>query len=123
MKRSPLKRKSFKKKKKEGWTGTFNQVPPIDKKGSLMAFFFLEIWEERKGDRYCYETGKKLYGDPSSTMFHHILEKSKYPQFKFEKWNIVLLTPEVHEQVHLNIDKTPRVKALKEYLLNQLDNE
>lgn len=76
--------------------------------------FYLEIWIER--EPYCFETGEYLGDEPLITMFHHVLEKSKYPQFRHEKWNVVLLTPDVHSQVHSNIDKCPKVKALTERL-------
>ena len=108
MKRSPLKRKSPLKKKKN--------KKSIDLKEDISTLslgeFYQEIWDETI-NKVCYETGQYLGREPLTTMFHHILEKSKYPEYKFCKWNIVLLRPEVHEQVHLNIDKTPKVKALK----------
>jgi len=67
---------------------------------------FLEIWEERP--HYCEETGLYLGQVPLSTMMHHILAKSKYPQYKYEKWNIALLHPDVHSQVETDITKTPK---------------
>lgn len=76
--------------------------------------FYLEIWIER--DHVCFETGEYLGEEPLMTMFHHVLEKSKYPEYRHDKWNIVLLKPEVHNQVHSNIDKTPKVKELTERL-------
>lgn len=81
--------------------------------------FFKEIWDETPYNRRkCYETGVRLKGPPLSTYFHHVLEKedNKYPEYAYCKWNIVLLHPDVHAQVHLNIDKTPKVKALREAL-------
>ncbi len=82
-----------------------------------MKHVFMSIWNGR--ERICYETGKKLYGEPLSTYFHHVLEKSKYPQYKFCGWNIVLVTPEVHDQVHKDMDKTPKIKKLHLELLEK----
>ena len=85
-----------------------------------MFLFFIEIWEDTpQSMRKCYETGRWLGNEPLSTFFHHVLEKQTYPEFCLERWNIVLLHPDVHNQVHSNIDKTPKVKALKEELLEK----
>lgn len=78
--------------------------------------FFLEIWSRR--EHICFETGKYLGETPLSTMFHHCLYKSLYKEFALEDWNIVLLHPDVHNQVHSDSTKTPKVqeytKQLKE---------
>jgi len=78
------------------------------------ADFYMEIWEER--EHKCFETGKPLTGEPLTLYFHHLLGKAKYPQYRHEKWNIVLLHPDAHSQVETFIDKCPRVKALTEHL-------
>lgn len=79
---------------------------------------YKEIWNERP--HYCYETGKWLGNEPLTTMFHHVLFKHDYPLYRHEKWNIVLLSPDIHSQVHSDMDKTPKVKALMKELLNNL---
>ena len=59
------------------------------------------------------ESGKKLYEKYykyNTSIYHHILEKNRYLEYEFEEWNIVFLSPEIHDQVHVNIDKTPKVK-------------
>jgi len=101
---------------------------------------FLEIWDEREieevrydgtktGKFYCldFETGIKLYRIPfreNTCCYHHILEKSKYPEYDLCKWNVVIISPFNHDQVHTNIDKTPKIKAKTEELLNKhLNNE
>lgn len=85
-----------------------------------MNEFFMQIWNKTPHNkRVCYETGVKLKYPPLTTYFHHVLEKSdhKYKKFAYKEWNIVLLHPDVHTQVHIDIDKTPKVKALREQLL------
>jgi len=47
-------------------------------------------------------------------MFHHLLWKSIYPEYKYEEWNVILLDPDIHELAHVNIDLTPIVKRLTE---------
>lgn len=76
-----------------------------------------EIWQER--EHVCHETGEKLYGEPLKSYFHHVLEKEMYPQFRYEKWNMVLVSVATHYQIHNDITFCPRIKALKEQLLKE----
>lgn len=76
--------------------------------------YYQEIWNER--NCVCFETGKPLGMEPLTLYFHHILPKAKYPQYRYEKWNIVLLHPDAHSQAEIMLDKCPRVKALTEHL-------
>ena len=70
--------------------------------------FYMKIWEDR--EHICFETGEYI-SEPLMTVFHHVLEKSHYPEYRHCPWNIVLLLPDIHNQVHTNIDKTPNVLA------------
>lgn len=79
--------------------------------------FFSEIWEER--EHRDYETDEPIIEEVSTRNFHHVLEKDPYPQFRYEKWNIVLVKWETHDKVHRNIDLTPRIKQLKQKLIKQ----
>jgi hypothetical protein len=79
-----------------------------------MVEFFLEIWHER--EHYCFETGKWLGNKMQITMMHHLLHKSTYPQFAYSKWNVVILSQDIHELAHSNLDKCPKVKELTERL-------
>lgn len=81
--------------------------------------WFLELFDkhclEDENGKYviCFESGKKLYEKYykyNTSIYHHILEKNRYLEYEFEEWNIVFLSPEIHDQVHVNIDKTPKVK-------------
>lgn len=78
--------------------------------------FFLKIWNSRP--HVSFESGLPIYGEPTSTMFHHCLEKGieKYKKYALEDWNIVLLLPSEHNQVHTDISKTPKVKEYTEKL-------
>lgn len=86
-----------------------------------MQEFFMEIWNNTPPyRRRCYETGEQLPNPPLSTYFHHVLPKSKFPEYRLSAWNIVLLLPKIHDQAEINLDKTPRVKEYKQRLLNQI---
>jgi hypothetical protein len=81
--------------------------------------FYQSIWERRK--HVCYETGEYLGNEARTYMFHHVLEKEKHDQYRHEEWNIVLVSWNTHAQVHSNIDKTPKIKALKAQLLLKIE--
>lgn len=78
---------------------------------------FEEIWQERP--HYCFESGQFLGYEALSTMFHHCLYKSVYPQFALNKENIVLITPNIHQLTHISIDKTPKIKEYTQELRNK----
>jgi hypothetical protein len=80
----------------------------------LDKIFYQKIWEER--EHVCYESNEYLGDEPNIFYFHHVLEKSKYPQYRHCAWNIILVKAEIHTQIHSNIDKTPKVKVLTQQL-------
>lgn len=61
-----------------------------------MREFFLEIWAKRKIHK-CEMCGEWLGSEPLSYMFDHILEKSVYPELKFEEDNIAYLCLLCHD--------------------------
>ena len=86
--------------------------------------WFLEIWDERKEkDEFgyfvrCFETNKKMYEQYykyNTSVYHHVLLKSKYREFEFNRENIVIILPEIHSQIHVDSSKTPKIE---EYTLN-----
>ena len=83
----------------------------VKKENTLKQFeMFREIHKEHSTKR-CFECNCKVDG-ASSAQFHHILFKSAYPEYRLEKWNIVLLCETHHNQVHTDITKTPKVNVL-----------
>lgn len=106
--KKPLK-KSFKPINKI--TSKQKEKNVIKKELTIQQFeMFREIYKEHPTKR-CYECNCKVDG-ASSVQFHHILFKSAYPQYRLEKWNIVLLCETHHNQVHTDVTKTPKVNAL-----------
>lgn len=87
---------------------------------------FKEIWDEREdeqGNCYCFETGRTLYGTSyrnNSCCYDHVLEQgvTKYPQYTKTKKNIIIVHPDVHFTRHQDIDKTPKIKEYREFLLS-----
>jgi hypothetical protein len=113
MRKSTLKKRSEKKVK---------EVLDNKKEQEMMHRFFMDIWNSmRPEQRVCYETGDKVH-DPSTVNFHHVLYKERYPEYKFSKWNIVLVSWRAHDQTHTDDTKTPKIHALKESLLRKHKN-
>lgn len=59
-----------------------------------MRKFYNKLFYKRE----CYSelSGKYLGNEPKSYMFDHLWEKSKYPEFADNEWNIVLCTLDEH---------------------------
>ena len=71
--------------------------------------FYQGIWEER--EHIDFETGEFIPGEALNLYFHHVLPKSKYPEYRHEKWNIVLVTWDTHSKAETNLDFVPKIKA------------
>lgn len=61
-----------------------------------MHEFFLDLWNEKQ--HYCENCRKWLGNEPLSYHFDHLLEKSKYPQLRLAKDNIMLVCLECHDE-------------------------
>lgn len=82
--------------------------------------FFLEIWNER--EHVDFETGQPIYGDPLTLYFHHVLAKrpDAYPQFRYEKWNIVLVSWDTHTNCENHRWKIlPKIAAYRDELIKK----
>lgn len=79
-----------------------------------MMDFFLSIWKERPHKSEI--SGKKIYGEPLTLYFHHILPKKKYPQAALDKENVIILTWEEHDNVELNMYKYDEINNRREQL-------
>jgi len=56
--------------------------------------FYREIWNER--EHKCQVTGEWLGNELKSIFVEHLLEKSVFPQFRYEKRNIALVSGDIH---------------------------
>jgi len=79
--------------------------------------FYVSIWN--KSDKRCQVTGKYLGNEPLTTFFHHILSKSRFPEYRWCEWNILMVDPEVHAQIELDMDRVPGVRKLTEELMEK----
>ena len=131
LKKTPLKRKSTSIKKISDKQKIKNEEKREQTK--LRQLLFLEIWDEREetdsaGNKFvrCFETGKRMsrgFYRLNSCCYHHVLHKEKHPEFDLVKENIIILMPDVHAQVHTNIDKTPKVKEKTQELVYEFFEE
>lgn len=76
--------------------------------------FFNMIWRTRT--HRSEVSGALLGNSPSSLYFHHILPKRTYKEAEFDEENIILLTPEEHASVELDIYKYEEVNNRREKL-------
>jgi hypothetical protein len=82
-----------------------------------MHKMFMHIWDRRPHNSEV--SGERLSSPPSSAYFHHILEKEKYPEAKFDEENIILLTLDEHHNVDSNMYKYERINFKREYLITK----
>lgn len=113
LKKTPIRKKSEKQRSRLGEQKLLQEAD---------WRFYLEIWDER--DHICFETDQYLGNEPQTLFFHHVLEKGirRYKKYRHCKWNIVLISWQVHDQVGMDIDRCPRIKAYHDKLLKQIED-
>lgn len=74
--------------------------------------FYKEVWAA--SPHSCQNCNCKLPKTPYNWMFHHILEKRNYPQFRHTPENIAILCLECHSKCETNIDFAPRMKTRRQ---------
>lgn len=72
--------------------------------------FYMEVWNA--SPHVCVECLRKLGRTMNIIFMHHLLPKSKYPQYRHVPQNIAILCLDHHSQAEINIDKVPKVKRL-----------
>lgn len=72
--------------------------------------FYKEIWAA--SSHFCQNCGCKLPKTPYNWMFHHLLPKAKYPNFRHESINIAILCLLCHSKCETNIDFSPKIKSM-----------
>ena len=70
--------------------------------------FYKMVWAASKPE--CQNCNCKLPKTPYNWMFHHLLEKRNYPQYRHTPENIMILCLECHSKAETNIDFAPKVK-------------
>ncbi len=83
--------------------------------------FFEYVWKTKP--HYCQECGKEL-GEMKKWYMHHILPKSKYPYWRHDERNILMLCYQHHNEIESAIS-APKLKvfALAESIKEKLFNE
>ena len=70
--------------------------------------FYKEIWDNSEHKCQC-GCNQRLGKEPLTSFFHHLLEKAKYPQFRHEHSNIMILHPDCHNAYHSMSSNRPEV--------------
>lgn len=111
LKRTPLKRKpsSIKRVSEKRKAEKAQSISDSDK----MWQMFNEIWNVRP--HLCNVCGSHLGNIPKSYHFDHLLEKSKYPEFKYDKDNILLVCIDCHACKTNGFPKPKHSEAIKQF--------
>jgi hypothetical protein len=80
-----------------------------------MFHLFMKIWYSR-GNR-SEVSGTPLGKEPLSTFFHHILPKETHDEYRLVEENIIILTPEEHDNVHIDMYRYEEINKRREQLL------
>jgi len=80
-------------------------------------WMFLLIWNKRSHKSEV--SGDFLGKEPLTTFFHHILPKSKYPELDLIEENIMLMTPDEHNNVENDMYRYEEVNKRRDYLLKK----
>jgi len=89
--------------------------------------FYKEIWAASPHHCQC-GCHARLGKEPLTTMFHHLLFKSKYPDLRHTPENIMLLHPNCHNAYHANPLNRPEItrrqaEVLKLYEAGKLNEK
>lgn len=82
--------------------------------------FYKEIYAA--SPHWCQNCECKLPKEPQTFMFHHLLEKRNYPQFRYTPENIMILCLTCHSKAETNIDFAPKIKQRRIEVENLLVN-
>lgn len=85
----------------------------------LQSIMFNSIWNERK--HQCDVSDTALTVEARTYYFHHILEKRAYEKYALCKWNIIILSYEVHTAYENKSDTVSELVTLRELLLHKLN--
>lgn len=97
------------------FTGSYDVKPlgNLDRNLEIRRMF-MNIWKSKP--HFSELSGASLGREPFSTFFHHILPKSKHPEAALDPENIILLTPEEHDNVEIDMYRYPEVNSRREQL-------
>lgn len=80
--------------------------------------FYKEVWAA--SPHKCQNCDCKLPKTPYNWMFHHLLEKRNYPQFRHTPENIMILCLTCHSKAETNIDFAPKIQIRRIQVEKQL---
>lgn len=95
---------------------SYNKAKNVHNDGHIMQReMFLAIWKKRP--HRCENCDAYLGSEPLSYMFDHVLEKSKYPDLRYEEENICMLCLDCHsDKTNCNLSDfmKEKIKKVKE---------
>lgn len=104
LKKTPLKRNQSQLKKTSLKKISPNKIEKVDKKQQRIndEEFYSEVIKDRKSKSDL--TGNYL-NNATKFNVHHLLPKSLYPQYRYKKWNVILIEESTHSQIEISPTK------------------
>lgn len=62
---------------------------------------FQEMWKELPDRKKCWSCDKPVYGQNKPLYWDHLLEKSKYPELRYEKKNLFFCCGDCHQKKNM----------------------
>lgn len=94
--------------------------PSFDKEAAHREkryYLFLDIWKKRGAKSEV--SSDRIYTQPSSANFHHILPKNKYPDADLDPNNIIVMTIDEHNNVEGDMYKYEEVNKRRHILMKK----
>lgn len=92
----PLKRSPLKKRSQKAILQLPERIQQEQEQRKVDNSIYLAIWDKR--EHRCQVSGEYLGREPLTTFFHHLLKKETYPEYRYDFWNILIVSPAVHEK-------------------------
>lgn len=106
--RKPIKKKTI---------SVVEKMRPLQKRNNQRQArytLFMVLWKKRGPNSEV--SNERIYGEPSSAHFHHILPKNKYPQADLDPENIIIMTMDEHANVESDMYKYEEINRRREEL-------
>lgn len=117
-KRSIMKKSPIKKKQK-----SVEKIQEEKEEGTIMKLFMQTLWEKLPTIKKCWGCGGRIYGDNLTIYWDHLLEKSLFPQFKYEEKNMFFCCFQCHTKKGNGFPVEEHRKAIEKAKQELLWNE
>lgn len=75
---------------------TVEQMEENSRETQKMWDLFTHLWNRLPARKYCWACKAPIWGENLSIYWDHLLEKSSFPELKFEEQNLFFCCPDCH---------------------------